>query len=157
MKDYQLLFEEISRALRPGGLVELAEVDWYTYDRNFARIDVSLDGAVGPPYWARFFAHVRNAIKHSGGDSDAATFLWQWVSSHPAFERINSRNVWLPAIPGDDKQYSEAGCDLMKKDVQVRSKPQPVVGCPVAPFRRFYVPVNQCFAAGACQSRTLST
>jgi ubiquinone/menaquinone biosynthesis C-methylase UbiE len=128
VKDYQHLFEEISRTLRPGGLVEFAEVDWYTYDRNFRRIDVSLDEAISPPYWARFFAHVRSAIKHSGGDSDAATYLWQWVSRHPAFERINSRDVWLPAIPGDDQQYSAAAYELMKKDVQVRFNPHSIAG-----------------------------
>jgi hypothetical protein len=119
VKDYQLLIERISRILKPGALVELAEFDFTIYNRFRQRIKVDLDAPVGPPYWSRFMAHMNRAVKSSGGDTDAASHLWKWVTTHGAFENITYRDVWIPTIPGNDEMYAEHVYSMIRDDISV--------------------------------------
>ncbi|RXW19328.1 hypothetical protein EST38_g6524 [Candolleomyces aberdarensis] len=57
IKDYQLLIEHISRVLRPGGLIELAEFDFAIYDGYQNRVKVSTRDPIGAPWFATYMAH----------------------------------------------------------------------------------------------------
>ncbi|KAJ3535714.1 hypothetical protein NMY22_g6358 [Coprinellus aureogranulatus] len=117
VRDYQLLIERISRTLRPGGLVELAEFDFTIYDRNRKQLDISLHDPIGPPYWARYLAHLNAAIRKKQGDVSAANHLWRWLTTHQAFENITYRDVWVPSIPGDDDRYPETVYPVMRQNI----------------------------------------
>lgn len=119
VKDYQLLIERISRILKPGGLIELAEFDFSVYNRFRQRIPVDLDKPPEAPYWARFMAHLNGAVRRSGGDADAATHLWNWVTTHGAFENVSYRDLWIPTIPGNDEMYGEQVYSMVRDDISV--------------------------------------
>lgn len=109
IKDYRLLVDRIARVLRPGGLIELTEFDFRTYDRHGQVVPVSTEEArLGPPWWARYLAHMRDAVRASGGDTDAANHIQDWVTNCGAFENVAYHDFWSPVIPGDDSRYDES-------------------------------------------------
>ncbi|KAF9011053.1 S-adenosyl-L-methionine-dependent methyltransferase [Cyathus striatus] len=106
IKDYKSLIDHISKVLRPGGMVDVSEFDFYAYDRNYQRIEVGTH-ELGPPWWPRWLAFANAAVRKVGGDTDAATHLYDWISKHPTFEQATYREFWLPVSPwmkGDDFQ-----------------------------------------------------
>ncbi|KAF6754309.1 S-adenosyl-L-methionine-dependent methyltransferase [Ephemerocybe angulata] len=117
VRDYYELIERIVRILRPGGIMELQEFDFRIYDRDHREIEVSVYSPLGPPYWARFMAHMNQAIQKKGGDVDAARHLWKWVTSHEAFEDITYRDVWVPCIPGDDSRYAAEVYPILRENI----------------------------------------
>jgi len=98
IKDYHLLIDQISRVLRPGGLIDVSEFDFRIYDANHCRMELDVN-ELGPPWWGRWMAHLLKAIKTSGGDANAATHLHEWVFNNPMFEDVVYREFWLPVIP----------------------------------------------------------
>ncbi|KAJ3549831.1 hypothetical protein NMY22_g744 [Coprinellus aureogranulatus] len=109
IKDYELLIDRIARVLKPGGLIELTEWDFHTYDKHEKRVPVSTaDARLGPPWWARYLAHMRDAAQASGGHTDAATYIRDWVTNCGAFENVYYHDFWSPVIPGDDNRYPES-------------------------------------------------
>ncbi|CAA7264772.1 unnamed protein product [Cyclocybe aegerita] len=99
IKDYHLLVDQISRVLRPGGLIDISEFDFHMYDKDHRRIELGTH-EIGPPWWARWMTFLNVAIRTKGGDVDAATHLYDWVSSNPLFEGAVYREFWLPVVPG---------------------------------------------------------
>lgn len=86
----------------------MTEYDFHTYDQHGKRVPVSIEEAkVGPPWWARFLGHVREATKVLGGDTDAATHIRDWVTNCGAFENVSYHDFWPPVVPGDDGRYDE--------------------------------------------------
>ncbi|TEB24749.1 hypothetical protein FA13DRAFT_1638308 [Coprinellus micaceus] len=118
IKDYKSLIDQISCILVPGGLVELVECDFHTYNRHRQRIKVDLDLPPNGRYWPRYMAHINAAAKAFGGDVGAATHLYRWLTTHGAFEDISYRDVWIPTIPGDDTgMYRESVYCMIKANV----------------------------------------
>ncbi|TEB26001.1 S-adenosyl-L-methionine-dependent methyltransferase [Coprinellus micaceus] len=117
VKDYQLLIEDISRILRPGGVMELCEFDFSIYNQNHHPFTIHLHEPMVSPYWARWMAHLRRAVQGRGGDIFAAGYLWQWATNHPAFENIEGRDVWLPTVPGNHSEYPGEFYALLRENV----------------------------------------
>ncbi|EKM83990.1 hypothetical protein AGABI1DRAFT_32801 [Agaricus bisporus var. burnettii JB137-S8] len=114
VQDYYRLIDQISDVLRPGGLIDLAEVDFVTYDRNHQLISVTdptPDALTwGKPYWSHWLRAVSNVARDRlGGDVTAARHLYSWVSKHQAYEDVTYHEFWLPIIPGNyDRPPEEA-------------------------------------------------
>ncbi|PPQ90946.1 hypothetical protein CVT25_008257 [Psilocybe cyanescens] len=98
IKDYHLLVDQMCRALRPHGLLDISEFDFHIYDKDHKRIELGTH-EIAPPWWARWMTFLAASIKHIGGDADAATHLLEWVSSNPSFEDVVYREFWLPIVP----------------------------------------------------------
>lgn len=96
IKDYAGLIDQISRVLRPGGLIVILEWDFHAYDVNHKRIDLGTH-QLGPPWWPRWLAFAEIAVRNSGGSVEAAENLRSWVSNHPAFEAAAYQDYWIPA------------------------------------------------------------
>jgi hypothetical protein len=106
IKDYRHLIEQISKVLRPGGLIDLSESDFHCYDQAYRRIELEAD-ELGPPWLPRWLAFARKAVRTLGGNIDAATYIFDWVKNHSAFESAVYREFWLPVSPwfkGDEFQ-----------------------------------------------------
>ncbi|KAF8167467.1 S-adenosyl-L-methionine-dependent methyltransferase [Crassisporium funariophilum] len=121
IKDYNMLVDHISRVLRPGGLIDVAEFDFHMYDKQHRRIELDVN-EIGPPWWARWMSFMQAAIKKSGGDVDAATHLYDWVKDNPAFEDVVYREFWLPVVPplrdtSNDTEFHRKTDQKMKDDV----------------------------------------
>ncbi|KAF8910024.1 S-adenosyl-L-methionine-dependent methyltransferase [Gymnopilus junonius] len=97
IKDYHRLIDQIAHVLRPGGLVDVSEFDFHIYDKDHRRIEMGTH-ELRPPWWARWMTFMQAAIKNIGGDVDAATYLYDWVSSNPLFEDVEYREFWLPVV-----------------------------------------------------------
>lgn len=106
VQDYYRLIDQISDVLRPGGLIDIAEVELVAYDRNHQPIPVTdpTPGTRtwGEPYWAHWVRAVSNVARDRlGGDVTAARHLHEWVSGHQAYEDVTYHEFWLPIIPGN--------------------------------------------------------
>jgi len=106
IKDYYRLIDQISRVLRPGGLIDVSEFDFTTYDINHQRI-VMDEQRLGHPWWSRWLRHLRTAIQTVGGEVDAATHLHSWVLGHPTFEDVVYKEFWLPIIAPESKKFED--------------------------------------------------
>jgi len=104
IRDYHRLVDQIARVVRPGGLIDLTEFGFQTYDHNNQVISVDRSGH-SPPWWARWLSHVREAIDERGGDVNAATHLHSWVARNPAFESVVYREHFLAVVPPLRKGY----------------------------------------------------
>ncbi|PFH52328.1 hypothetical protein AMATHDRAFT_57399 [Amanita thiersii Skay4041] len=98
IKDYERLIDQISRVLRPGGLIDVMEWDFCTYDANKQPVESSID-RFDPPWWSRWLAFAVAAIRNHGGDVDAPLKLETWIRRHPAFEDVVNADFWLPSSP----------------------------------------------------------
>jgi len=76
----------------------MSEFDFHTYDRHHRRIELGTH-ELGPPWLGRWMTFTRAAIKHKGGDVQAATNLMEWVSSNPLFEDVHYQEFWIPVVP----------------------------------------------------------
>lgn len=90
--------DQIARVLHPGGLIDVTEYDFQTYDHEGKLIEVDTNNFV-PPFYARWMAHLRDAINYKGGDINAAHGLKAWVKENPAFEAVTERVHFLPVVP----------------------------------------------------------
>lgn len=117
IKDYHGLIDQISRVLRPGGLVNILEFDFHAYDANHRRIEVDTSTVAGP-WWPRWLAFAELAIRNLGGDIDAATHLHEWISNHPAFEDVVYRDFYAPSCSwrSDDERMLHIG-ETMQEDI----------------------------------------
>jgi len=98
IRDYNLLIDQISRVLRPGGLIIVTELDFHVYDVNHRRIERDINDLT-PPWWSVWLCHLLKAIIKSGGDVSAANNLHEWILNHPMFEDVVYRDVWVPVVP----------------------------------------------------------
>lgn len=51
---------------------------------------------------------MRDAVRASGGDTDAANHIEEWVTTCGAFEDVSYRDFWSPVVPGDDDRYEDS-------------------------------------------------
>ncbi|KAF5312136.1 hypothetical protein D9619_002720 [Psilocybe cf. subviscida] len=98
IRDYHLLVDQISRVLRPGGLLDIAEFDFHLYDGHHRRIQNDSQN-LRAPWWAQWCTLMREAIQNIGGDTDAAAHLHEWILENPRFEDVVYREYWLPVVP----------------------------------------------------------
>lgn len=127
MRDYAGLVDQASQALRPAGLVNFTEFDFFIYggDKKPLVFDVP---EFSPPYLPRWMCMVRAAVGERGGEADAATHLHRWVSEHPSFTDVVYGSFWIPAspwIPPDwpgAARMNRSGA-FMRDDIQVRHFP----------------------------------
>ncbi|KAF9521300.1 hypothetical protein CPB83DRAFT_778940 [Crepidotus variabilis] len=100
ISDYHHMIDQLAHVVRPGGLIDLSEFDFYIYDINHQKVLFDGDGDIRAPWWARWMYFFRNAVKEKGGDVDAATNLHTWVCSNSLFENVAYKEHWLPIVPG---------------------------------------------------------
>ncbi|KAF8433517.1 S-adenosyl-L-methionine-dependent methyltransferase [Boletus edulis BED1] len=122
IRDYRGLINHISHVLRPGGLIDLTEFAF-----SFTGLDkqplLPPAGTFHPPWTPLFMSYVNRAVKERGGDAEASTHMYEWVSTHPAFEDVVHRPFWIPCSPwmsGNDpvtKFWNEVGA-TMRDDIQ---------------------------------------
>jgi len=122
VRDYAGLIDQTSQALRPGGLVNFTEFDFYVSggDKKPLVFDVL---ELAPPYLPRWMCMVRAAIQERGGDADAALHLHRWISEHPAFTDVVYRDFPFPASPWIPLDHPYAARmnrsgSLMRDDIQ---------------------------------------
>ncbi|KAG6810916.1 hypothetical protein H0H92_009846 [Tricholoma furcatifolium] len=96
IKDFHRLLDQITRCLKPGGLAIIIEWDFDAYSCDYRRIRLSLDEIKGP-WWPRWQAFAKNAIKSNGGDVDAADNIWAWMTDHPALDKPVYDEFWMPS------------------------------------------------------------
>ncbi|KAG6846091.1 hypothetical protein H0H87_006455 [Tephrocybe sp. NHM501043] len=103
IKDYANLLDQATKVLRPGGLAIFVEWDFDAYTVDCERIKLSTH-EIREPWWPRWLAFCKIAIKESGGEVDAADNLREWMSNHPALEDLVYEEFWMPvsAWPEDD-------------------------------------------------------
>lgn len=117
IKDYHRLVDQISRVLRPGGLLNVVEFDFHAYDCRYQRINLDTS-TVSPPWWPRWLAYVELAVRNAGGDVEAATHLRSWISNHSAFEDVVYRDYFLPSCPWLTDSDTLAGLrDIWQEDI----------------------------------------
>ncbi|KAF8641132.1 hypothetical protein AX17_000774 [Amanita inopinata Kibby_2008] len=114
IKDYGQLIDQISRVLRPGGLIDIMEWDFCVHDINKCQVNLPTC-QLGPPWWARWLAFAASAIRGRGGDVDAASQLETWVRNHPAFQGVVIREFWLPTSP-----WNMDDVDMVQKSTILR-------------------------------------
>ncbi|KAJ7116793.1 hypothetical protein C8R43DRAFT_1038078 [Mycena crocata] len=102
IKSYVHLIDQMSRVLRPAGLLDIMEFDFHVYDHmpdgNHRRLDLETS-RIAEPWVARWMVFAGLAAKNAGGHPDAATHLHRWISSHAAFENIVYKDYWVPVSP----------------------------------------------------------
>ena len=124
MRDYAGFIDQASQALRPNGLANFTEFDFYIYGGDKKRfVFDTLEFA--PPYLPRWMCMVRAAVKDRGGEADAANHLHRWVSEHPSFTDVVYRNFFIPTspwIPSDwpDAAKANRAGSFMRDDILVR-------------------------------------
>ncbi|KAH7881697.1 hypothetical protein F5I97DRAFT_1928082 [Phlebopus sp. FC_14] len=126
IRDYQNLIDHISRVLRPGGLIDVTEFPF-----NFQGLDkvpiMPPAGTFQPPWTPLWMSYCNRAVRERGGDADASIHIYEWISSHGAFEHAVKRDFWIPCspwLPGNDPNtifWNEIGA-TMRDDVKAFMK-----------------------------------
>ncbi|KAK2461500.1 hypothetical protein APHAL10511_005963 [Amanita phalloides] len=120
IKDYERLIDQISHVLRPGGLIDVMEWDFYIYDANRNRIEASMD-QFAPPWLPRFVSLVTSAIRNRGGDIDGPEVMETLIQNHPSFENVVCRSFWVPASPWqnlqEDSHVDTKNFSIMRENV----------------------------------------
>ncbi|KAJ7070618.1 hypothetical protein C8F01DRAFT_1107088 [Mycena amicta] len=102
IKDYLNLINQVAHCLRPGGLLDLMEFDFYVYDHvpdgNHRRCELETSTIAGP-WVARWMVFANVAARNAGGHPDAATHLRRWVTDHPLLEGVVYHDYWVPVSP----------------------------------------------------------
>ncbi|PPQ64252.1 hypothetical protein CVT24_008655 [Panaeolus cyanescens] len=116
VRDYHHMIQQIAHVVRPGGLIDMSEFDFRTYDENRRVIKVD-PVRLGPPWFSCWMYLIRNAIIKNGGDVDAATHLHEWISSNLAFEDVVYREFYTPMIdiPRDRSKDTELQRTISQK------------------------------------------
>ncbi|KAK0239211.1 S-adenosyl-L-methionine-dependent methyltransferase [Armillaria nabsnona] len=99
IQDYEHMIDQISHVLRPGGLIDLTEWDFHCYNEDFQRIELDDVAPTEKPWWPRWLAYLEMAARSRGGDVNAATHIYDWVSRHPRFEDVIYNEYFIPATP----------------------------------------------------------
>lgn len=100
------MIDEISDVLRPGGLIDLTEVDFLAYDRHHQPIEIDIipnprDKNWKSPYWAHWLKAVAIITSIGGGEPSASRNLKGWLDVHRAYDEVVHDEFWLPIIPGN--------------------------------------------------------
>ncbi|KAJ7708943.1 hypothetical protein B0H17DRAFT_1031304 [Mycena rosella] len=110
IKNYANLIDEMSKVLRPAGLMHVTEFDFCVYDHmpdgNHRRCDLGTS-QIAEPWVGRWMVFARLAVRNAGGHPDAATHLHEWIASHPDLENVVYHDYWIPTSPHptfDDSQ-----------------------------------------------------
>ncbi|KAI0931414.1 hypothetical protein AcW1_001179 [Taiwanofungus camphoratus] len=120
IRDFHGLIDQMSLALRPGGLVDTFEFDFRVYSLDKKPFLSDNEG----PWLARWMNHCHVAVQRSGGEPDAANYLYRWIRDHPAFENVVYREFWLPTSPwkkGNDPESQRHNriAHIFREDVLV--------------------------------------
>jgi hypothetical protein len=107
VRDYPGLIDQMSRVLRPGGLLILLETDFLAADEH-GHAQHPATNVMQSPWLARFLMFVHLAIKQRGGNIAAADHMHEWVAAHPAFEEVVSSDYFLGASPWHPGRDAEA-------------------------------------------------
>ncbi|KAG6842410.1 hypothetical protein C0991_007540 [Blastosporella zonata] len=118
IKDFYNLLDHITKVLRPGGLAILVEWDFNAYNVDHERIEVSTH-EVKEPWWPRWLAFCKIAIKESGGDVDAADNLREWTNNHPALEDVTYEEFWIPSSGWSEDEFQKRMGATMGIDICV--------------------------------------
>ena len=119
IRDYPGLIDQISRILRPRGMVILVEWGFDAYEPNHNLIKVETH-ELGSPWWPRWLAFAQIAVRNSGGSVDAASHVQSWIANHPAFEDAVCQDYWIPTstwVQGNEAQMRTA--ETMRDDILV--------------------------------------
>lgn len=89
-------------------------------DGNHRRCEVDGTSAEQPSL-ARWLSFATASAQKTGGQTDAATHLERWITSHPAFEKCVYRDHWIPVCPHSslDEFQTRMGT-LMRDNLLVR-------------------------------------
>ena len=84
------------------------------------------DGTFAPPWVALWVSFAVKAIQARGGDIDSAELVPGYISSHPAFEDVVIREMWVPIAPfveGNDPEtmFWNDIAATMRDDIKVSS------------------------------------
>jgi hypothetical protein len=123
VKDYESLIDQCSMILRPGGLIDVNEFDFRSHGHDRKPI-IADEAVLEPPWLGRWMSLCTVAVRHRGGDVDAADHLHRWLSEHEAFEDVVYRAVHFPASPflrpdEPNAQFWNSIGASMRDDVQV--------------------------------------
>jgi hypothetical protein len=97
----------------------MLEWDFHGYDANRNQIQAETDQLCAP-WWSRWLACARVAVRNSGGSVDAASNIQSWITNHSAFEDVVCQDYWIPVSPwvhGDEVQMRIGG--TMREDILV--------------------------------------
>ncbi|CAL1694319.1 unnamed protein product [Somion occarium] len=110
IKDYAGLVNHMALALRPGGLLDLTEYNFIIHDANRKPIVITDDDVLNMrgPWLPRWMKLAQRAIRHRGGEVDAADHLYMWVSHHGAFQDVVHRQFWYQASPWNRHNDAES-------------------------------------------------
>ncbi|KAJ7687416.1 hypothetical protein B0H17DRAFT_1070141 [Mycena rosella] len=102
IKNYVNLIDQMSRVLRPAGLIHVMEFDFHVWDHmpdgNHRRCDLSTS-QIAEPWVGRWMVYASLAVRNAGGHPDAATHLHRWIASHPLLENVVYHDYWIPVSP----------------------------------------------------------
>jgi SAM-dependent methyltransferase len=107
VKDYRGLIDQISRVLRPGGVLILLDTDFLVADVNY-HTQVPNTSLMQPPWLQRFLAFVNMAIKKRGGNIEACEHMHEWLAEHPAYEQIEWKDHFMGISPWMQGRSSES-------------------------------------------------
>jgi len=119
IKDYFGLIDQISRILRPGGLLLIHETDFRVYDSKHEIVEPVDYGHPRHAYLPHFLVRFRNAARARRGNLDAASLIEGWLSEHRAYAEIGTFDSWLPTgpcFPPECTQDNAIG-DMMRNDL----------------------------------------
>ncbi|KDQ63063.1 hypothetical protein JAAARDRAFT_694199 [Jaapia argillacea MUCL 33604] len=122
IRDYAGLVDQITRVLRPGGMLDLLEFDFRVYGGDRKPIIVRPSVMEGP-WLPRWMYMCQMAVRQRGGHVDAANLLRRWVSDHRCMEDVVYREFWAqtaPWNPGKDAHsmwLNEMGA-IMRDDIK---------------------------------------
>ena len=119
------MINQISHVLRPGGLIDITETPFSLFgpDKNPILFP---PGTFAPPWVALWVSFAVKAINARGGDIESAMHVPEYISSHPAFENVEIRDIWVPIAPfveGDDPEtmFWNDIAATMRDDIKVSS------------------------------------
>jgi predicted SAM-dependent methyltransferase len=101
IKDFHGLIDEISRILRPGGLILLREPDLCYYGEDQKETLIAYEDPNHPQHsWFVYMSYItRNLIKARGGDVECAHKLKNWLEEHKAFRDAQGQDIFFPVAP----------------------------------------------------------
>jgi SAM-dependent methyltransferase len=123
IQDFPRLIDDISRVLRPGGLLLLADIPFQIFDSSRNLIS-PFEPDVSRRCWLGLFAHsFCTAIAAKGGDATSAHKFEMWVREVNVFEDLRREDIWMPIgkwymNPANEEQtrMNLAG-ELVRRDV----------------------------------------
>ncbi|KDQ15613.1 hypothetical protein BOTBODRAFT_31504 [Botryobasidium botryosum FD-172 SS1] len=119
IKDYFGLIDQISRVLRPGGLLLLHETDFRAYDSKHEIIEPVEYGHPRHAFLPHFLAKFRSAAHARRGNLDAAWLTEGWLSEHRAYVDVDTFDSWVPTgqfFPPECQQENVVG-GMMRNDL----------------------------------------